>query len=892
MMYGFEIVLFVCIIVLALGLFSSSFANEMNHPVYPVTESDVSVDQLKKAVAPVMALSEDEMVALVPDKTGFRFMGCPNCDAGTQEGQLVWSIEDPHHVMCRFCEMVFPNEKFPEDQEMKFENPVGVDVTYPYWEDDTGYKYLFSGKGWREARVYFSRIAQDLGELYQLTGEMVYARRAALILDAFARYYPGFLVSQDLPHRPKGFALEPPYPNMGGKWGRWRHDEMPTDLVFAYDSIYNSGALETLSEEVGVDVKKRIEQDFFYGAIRQDAFHEPNYSNAAPRIYEGYVTIGRVLGDPALVHKAVQYSQALFEQKFYEEGFWFEGSVGYHNMTMRGMDRVFEAMKGYTDPPGYVDEVDGTRFDDLDAERDIGIIRRAQRILEICRYPDGRSLPVHDNWARYQNLQVPEKSESTLLPGVGHAWLGQGSGDGQVQLHLHFSGGYGHEHADNMNMSFFAKGHELLPDLGYTHTRHRLWSTGTLSHNTVVIDEERQYTRGNKGPSDGRLLAFETGVGMVQWVEASGEKGYPDIADLYRRGLLLVQANDTDVYAVDMFWVMGGKQHDWALHGSADADGSVDVNVPLKPFGENLLPGVKVRYPEGESDRGDAEGRNMSYAYFQNVSQGSVDGDVVIRFDLDDSSVGIRSHVLQQQGTELFVGDALSFRRANEDDALLEKYRMPIVLLRDLGDAPLTNTFAAVHEPFDGAPFVDEVNLHRADDEAVVLSVKHNGVTDHFVRSVQGGVVEVGDLKLDGELGFVRERDGVVEAMGLWGGTTLHWREEGVTGEGVFEGTVTGTLRKDAGDVCDGLVVSGDMPEGALQGATAIVTFADGSTRGCRIDHVASSSEGTRLVLFDDPGFVVDAKGAEHVFFPLRKIDGAVKVLVRPTVFKKLDDKQ
>ena len=218
-------------------------SEKVYHPVYPVSLTPERVEQLRQAVAPLMGMGEAEMVALAPDRTGFRFMGCPNCEEGTQEGQLDWSIEDPHHVRCRYCGMVYPGEKYPEDRVLRVVNPVGVEVEYPYWEDETGYRYFFSARGWRAARTYFSGRAQDLGELYQVTGDRRYARRAALILDAFARHYPGFLVSQDWPHRPKGFVLEPPYPNGGGKWGRWQSDEMPTDCAFAYDSICASGEL-------------------------------------------------------------------------------------------------------------------------------------------------------------------------------------------------------------------------------------------------------------------------------------------------------------------------------------------------------------------------------------------------------------------------------------------------------------------------------------------------------------------------------------------------------------------------------------------------------------------------------------------------------------------------
>ncbi len=867
---------------------SRSVLAETTRPVYPVEASAKRVNALKRSVSRVMAMSEAGMVALVPDKTGFRFMGCPNCDEGTQEGQLRWSISDPHRVQCRFCEMVFPNDQYPEDRVMKVVNPVGVEVEYPYWEDATGYRYLFSARAWREERSYFSTVAHRLGDLYQMTGDQAYARRAVLILDAFARYYPGFLVSRDWPHRPKGFALEPPYPNGGGKWGRWRHDEMPTPLVFAYDSIYGSGELERLSEEVGADVKARIENEFFRGAIRQDRFHEPVYGNAGPRIYEGYIVIGRVLVDPGLVHEGVRRSRELFRRTFYEDGFWMEGSVGYHQMTMGGMNRVFRAVRGYSDPPGYVHPENGTRLDNLELSRDIPVIASAERILEICRYPDGRQMTMHDNWAHFRNLKVPDRSVSTLLAGVGHAWLGRGMGDEQVQLHLHFSGGYGHQHADNLNMVLFAKGRELFPDVGYTHTRHRVWSTSTLCHNTVVIDEQRQYSGGRQGPSDGRLLAFEPGFDAVKWVEASGEGAYPGVAQVYRRALLLVGAGESDGYAVDLFRVTGGSQHDWALRGDADADGDATVSVPLAAYGENMLPDVDIRFPVGESDRGDAGGRNIAYAYFQNVSRGAASDDLSITFSIDDSPVAVRTHLPGQEGAEVFAGDAMSFRRAEENDALLDRFRMPIFLLRRKGPAPLSSLFAAVHEPFEESPSVEDVRVERLEGGAVGLRISHRGVVDHIVYSGDSGgqAVEWGGLSLAGEVGFARVRDGRPELMGLWGGTLLKWNQVVLESSGAYRGEVTGTLRTDAGAPYDALVVTGELPEGdLLDGATSIVSFGDGSTRGCRVRGVARKGNLTHVLLEADPGFAIEGKGMRHLFFPHREISGAVRYRLRTSAF-------
>ena len=158
---------------------------------------------------------------------------------------------------------------------------------------------------------------------------------------------------------------------------------------------------------IGGDVKKRIEDDFFRGAIRQDRFsRDHSMATQVPRIsIVGYAVIGRVLNDPELVHEAIRRSIGLFERQFYADGFWHEGSLGYHRMTMAGMQVVFDALKGYSDPLGYVSD-DGVRYDNLDLARDIAIVKKANRLLDICRYPDGRWIPMHDAWAYRDSRRV------------------------------------------------------------------------------------------------------------------------------------------------------------------------------------------------------------------------------------------------------------------------------------------------------------------------------------------------------------------------------------------------------------------------------------------------------------------------------------------------------
>ena len=75
-----------------------------------------------------------------------------------------------------------------------------------------------------------------------------------------------------------------------------------------------------------------------------------------------------------------------------------------------------------------------------------------------------------------------------------------------------------------------------------------------------------------------------------------------------------------------------------------------------------------------------------------------------------------------------------------------------------------------------------------------------------------------------------------------------------------------------------------------MKGAVAIVTFGDGSTRGCLVGEVTKTGSEVQLVLADDPGFAVEDGGARHLFFPLREMAGEVTCAIRTSAFVTVGD--
>ena len=891
---------------IAVGLLSGSAeaqappeaAPSQGGPVFPVRRRGENAEDLRQRVEPLAKLSDDELLRWIPDRAGFRFVGCPNCQGGTQEGQLDWTLDRPDEVFCRYCAMRFPNEKFPENQVVRVRNPRGDVQEYPCWESSQppprvarfarqsvppgeGYRYFFRAKAWFLAREYFSRAASDLARLYVLTGDRSHARRSALILDRFARVYPGYCVHHDLPFVQKYIFPGDqghPFPvtdYRAAKWSWWAYMDIPEDLIRAYDLVRSSG-------EVDDAMKRRIEDDFFRPSVTFVKGFTPLFGNMDPVLVRGLIVAGRVLHEPEYIHEALRWIDQIVDGQFFADGMWREGSLSYHRQTLGGLLRLIGLLEGYSDPPGYRHWPDGTHYEHLDLAGRFPILEKARAIPAQLQYPSGRAVVIHDTWPSDRGRNPTASTGPLLLPAYGHARLGRGEGAGQIEVHLHFSGGYGHQHNDLLSLTLFARGSERLADIGYTHTKYRTWAESTLSHNTVMVDGREQDAGSGARPNDGNLLLYVPGDDTFQAVEASAPRAYPGVTREYRRMLNLIGVAPGLAYVVDLFRVAGGARHEYTLVGDADHDGSIETELPRLRAGDTLLPeGVKVRLPTGESVAGDAEGHNLAYAFVRDVQSGQPAGPWTATFTSEANPRGaVRIHSLPEPGTTAILARAPSLRRAESDDALVDRFTMPVLVGRREGTS-LASTFLSVLEPFADRPFLQSVERLPLDEGRagdVVLKIHWEGGADYLLSAHDeaGSLLRSGDLVMQGQLGFVRGRNGAIERMTLVGGTRLEKGQQRLEGAGTIRGEVTGTLRKARGEALDGLVVDGPLPDLArIRGLTAVVSDGAGFTHAHEIAGISEHAGRPVLVLTSDPGFEVDAGGTSRLcFFPGRSWSG------------------
>ncbi len=858
---------------------------------HPVLEHGIDTRRAaayEAAVSRVMAMGEAEMLAFMPDKPITAFCECPKCYGGVEGNHIFsWTIERPAQMTCKFCGTVFPDAEYLEDQVLTGKNDLEEEVSFRYHlEAKRGVKHFLTGNLRRWQRKWIVAQCVALGKAYQATDNEDYARRVVLVLDKIARVYPHYPVMQN---GVRGFRFrdsqQPPYAWDSGKWGFF-HNEVPKGLVRAYDLVYGSSAFADLSRERGYDVRRKLEDDFLRRTYRVVEVSPYHVSNVVGYDIAGVALLGRVIGEPGYVHRAFGWMKRNLDEGFFRDGMWHE-APSYHYMTIGGLRSAFATVRGYSDPPGYLDPIDGTRFDDLDPEVRLPFWGRCLKTPETIGFPNGHSTPVHDTWAGERRAPPRETTVSTITPAYGHASLGRGRGEDQMQAQLHFSGGYGHAHLDSLNLTLYAKGAELLPDLGYTWTQMRYWCTSTLGHNTVVVDRRDQVASG----SDGNLLWFFPDSGGVSVVEAEGRRAYRAVAGMerYRRLLVLVPVSPADAYVVDVFRVKGGKIHDWALHGSADEDSTATCSLPLGAPRKWLL-------EEGEAWQEPAitGARFNPYGMVRDVRGARIDESFRVEFrSTGDSARNLRLHMLGAGEGEVFLGRAPSVRRMGKgtsgDMRKAYDYWMPQLVVRRRGESPLRSTFAAVEEPFSATPFiqrVERVSLTPADPDALGLRIFHGVWVDTLISTLDDPPYTerrtADGITLRGRLGMVRRRGLEGEVVGAWlfeGKRLSAGRQRVESSAGRLAGEIEGAMRKCDGAEVDAFLTQAELPVGrTLHGVWLVATHGGEYTQGYEIDRVEREGGGTRIVLARDHGLVMTGGKVKEAYFPQREFS-------RPSTF-------
>lgn len=284
---------------------------------------------------------------------------------------------------------------------------------------------------------------------------------------------------------------------------------------------------------------------------------------------------------------------------------------------------------------------------------------------------------------------------------VGHLRTGL---DGRESLLLMSASDWWiHHENDSLNLYYWKNGHEVLSDLGY------LWdhplkpqNIRTVAHNTVLINEKNQITKGRGG----EVLFFKS-FEKVKVMEMTSS-AYSE-ASLYRRTSTIIDHGNGNNYVVDFFRVDGGEKQDYVFHGFEST--CKIQSLVLKPL------------PDGK------------LYDFHNIR--SAEGSGIWRtFWKSGTDMTCVAWSVGQKGEQVLVADGWGQRDWKNSDI---GATIPYIVRRCNGGG--IKTFISVFEGYEGVdPFVLSIKL--IDPAGIIQIVTKLGV-DYVMSMPDKGILKI-----------------------------------------------------------------------------------------------------------------------------------------------------
>lgn len=381
------------------------------------------------------------------------------------------------------------------------------------------------------------------------------------------------------------------------------------------------------------------------------------------------------------------------------------------------------------------------------------------------RYPDTRKNPSQLEADVEAVIQTHGELDlgSTMQSGYGLMVLRKGNRD----FWVYHGSTAGHGHCDGLNLGMEAFGLNMAPELGYPrHTgpeHNRIqWVSATISHNTVVVDEQSQKELQDRGTP----LHMDD-AGNVRVLDADKHKVYPQ-TDIYRRTVVMVDVDDTVSYGVDFFRIAGGRDHMYSFHAQSHeiseteglrlvAQQTGTYASPEVPYGPDPSPLSGISWEHGSFTYPDG------YTWLDHVQKDlSPEKQFAVDFAISDYN-----HILKDaEGLHLrmtMVGDA-----PLQEVAIVNGYpptqvgggqpALKYVLARHKGEN-LDTLFTTVFEPYRHNRYIcaiDSVPVTRADGTAPTSPVRAvkitltGGRTDYVVYAADNRE----EYRIDGRFRF------------------------------------------------------------------------------------------------------------------------------------------
>jgi hypothetical protein len=860
----------------------------------------------------LLRLGPKAAAGLVPVQSGARFCRCPACDAEERDDPLAWSIEHPTVLKCRNCGITLPNEKFParvskEVPEETVEVVPGVVHHYPYHAVEGAKAQYPDERLYIQARLdYEARKYLAKAALYCAAESAAQppARRddrmasiACAIMLRFAQVYPAYATHLDQPGKPKILQparLNPPY-RRGYQTAKWEWIgslEVPMNLVVAYSLLRGHPAWAEAGRLLGDPHPERtVETDLLRASAEFARSHQDEFSEDSIHVDRGMLAVARLLGDLELESEAVARLEGLMRHGFYHDGFWKGGGSEAHRRALGLLD-------GWIGDSSAADpsmrraslEAGGRTPSSASTMGAISILELARQATAAA-WPRVSANPVHQaSWPRVEVASASRRP--ILLGGAGVARLAVGEGQEAIDLEVRGPDSYGAAHYQRLAIRLAIAGRPVLDDLDEKASTGTGWEIATPSHNTVVVDglNQRETPAAAARPAAGSDFLFFAADPDFQVVTVDDPRAYPLSTTRYRQTVILT-ASRRGRYALSVFEVRGGLQHDQIFHAASRSSGRWVLSVPTRQPPPSLLPPsipfLSSSLPE--------QGRWFVQAY--GVLRLQAAGDLtapalaglvapatarpspnqVIRTAGSPSSrpmqpTAIRLHLLGDPPTTAFTATSPDPTLAHEapGSSNSDGRRASLILRRKSQQAEnLNSVFVTLFEPSGGvlAPLRRVGRVDASPDVVIVLVESIDGPeyllvnldpgSNRRVRLPSGRYVSFDGLALR-----VRE-----DSLVMAGGRIAEGSGK-LLSQASIVGTLSGSVRRRTERGRGWFLTTDQLPaDPAVVGRTLVVQHGDGTCRSWTLDSIESAAEGTRLHVREEPGFSLEARTHEARYY-------------------------
>lgn len=839
----------------------------------------------------LLKLDPKDLAALVPTQAGFRFCRCPGCDADEATDPLIWSATRPKVVTCMRCGQAFPNEKIPARDEKDKKVPEetidvlpGVTHHFPY------HAVPAEGQKYPDERIYLD-AKRDYGAREALARAALYAAVryheqakvgkkderlatfAAVLILRFAQVYPAYACHFDQPGQPKFLQpadLKPPY-RRGYRTGKWEWTaslDVPLNLVTAYALIRDDPAWADVGRLLDdPNPRRTIEHGFFRASAEFTRKQPEEFIEQSLQAYRGLFAVGRLLDDRPILEDARGRLAQFAERGFYHDGYWRQGDAAAHRRVLQQLDGWIERLA--TDAP----EAAGTV---LGSNRP----RSAVPMLDLARDAGAASrLEVAAPEVQQASWPVPTAGSSgrrpTLLGGVGLARLSVGDERDGLDLELRGMGSLGSPHFQRQALRMSVAGQAVLDDLDGLPPSQDGWDLATASHNTVIIDglNQRETPAAAGEAALGGQFLFYAADPDFQVVALDDPFAYPRSATRYRQ-VAIAASSKRSRYAISVFQVFGGLQHDQVFHGPAGSPGRWSTTTPLAAGPESLLSPSIPYLPNQKAD--DGRWFVQAFGEFRRLAEGRAAAPMTATL-APPGRPGARLHVLGDMPLTVFAALSPDPTRSKSPaiDAESGEGRASLILRRRSADGgTLRSTFVTVFEPIGGTtPPLRRIGRVGSSDGVVVLLVETVDGPEYVVVNLKPGTTRTITLPD----GTTATTDGLVLRISPTGAQLAGGTRAGVAGIELSQARLTGRViasgRADGPESRGWFEVEGSIEGFAgLEGRTLLIRHGDASMHGWTIRAIEASGRRLKLHVREEPGFLIDPRSSEARYYQFPRL--------------------